>query len=343
MYNLYIEEENISGDDNMNFFRGRSDVAVEIAETNASRDFQGIKKTEFSNKGIDVTRIDILSDRASEILQKDKGRYITINLKNSFEDYSVFENAVETVFSEISSVIKDLIGKDDFSAIIVGLGNVDLTSDAIGPDTIKGILVTKHIRENLPQVYDSMRFNSVTAISPGVLGQTGIESSVIVKAVCGEVKPDIVILIDSLASHYPEKLCGTVQISDTGISPGSGVGNSREKLNFSTIGVPVMTIGVPTVVDTVTLTGNVIYQILEKLRDGTDKSELSIYDNLSSAWNESTADILKRKISETSLDFIVTPKDIDCLVKKVSHLLSISLNKALHNNISQEDINALLN
>ena len=116
----------------MNFFRGRSDVAVEIAETNASRDFQGIKKTEFSNKGIDVTRIDILSDRASEILQKDKGRYITINLKNSFEDDSVFENAVETVFSEISSVIKDLIGKDDFSAIIVGLGNIDLTSDAIG-------------------------------------------------------------------------------------------------------------------------------------------------------------------------------------------------------------------
>lgn len=326
----------------MNLFRGRSDVAAEVAETFTLDESSGVKKTEFSYNGIDITRINITTDKASEILQKEKGEYITIDLKNSFEDDSVFENAVEAVNGELSSVIKRIVNSDDFSAIIVGLGNVDLTSDSVGPDTVKGIIVTKHIKENMPKLYESMNFNTVSAISPGVLGQTGIESSVIVKSVTEKVKPDIVILIDSLASHYPNKLCGTVQISDTGISPGSGVGNHREELSFKTLGVPVLTIGVPTVVDTVTLTGNIMYQILDKLKSATDKSEITAYDRLSSAWDDSVLDVFKSKISESSLNFIVTPKDIDCLVKKVSHLISLALNKSLHNNISQEDINALL-
>lgn len=326
----------------MNFFRGRSDLAEEIAEIYSVDENYGIEKEETSDNGIEVTKIKITTDKAAEIMGKEKGIYVTVNIRNAFTDDDVFFNASETLSREISSLIKGKIGKNDFSSIIIGLGNNELTSDSVGPDTVKGIIVTKHIRENMPKLYSMMNFNTVCALSPGVLGQTGIESAVTVKAVTEKINPDIVILIDALASHYPDKLCCTVQLSDNGISPGSGVGNCREALSSESLGVPVFTIGVPTVVDTVTLTGNIMDIILENLKASTVEQEITAYDRLSSAWNEDTLEMFKDKISDSVLNFIVTPKDIDCLVKKVSRLISISLNKALHNGISEEDINSLL-
>lgn len=326
----------------MNFFKGRSDMAAEIAEPYISDENSGIRKTEFYDRGTEITRIDVLTDAAAEALGKEKGRYVTVELKNAFEDDKVFENAIEVLCREIENILAKTVGKKEFSAMLVGLGNSELTSDSVGPDVVKRIVVTSHIRENLPDLFNSMNFNSVSAVLPGVLGKTGIETSVIVGAVTEKVTPDAVILIDALAAHDPDRLCRTVQISDTGISPGSGVGNCRAELSRKTIGVPVITIGIPTVIDTVTLTGNMISRLVSVLEKSTDGEEISVFEHLSSVWNERTSAVLKNRIGEAGLDFIVTPKDIDCLVKKASRLVSVALNKALHNDISQEDILAIL-
>lgn len=326
----------------MNFFKGRSDMAAEIAKPYMSDGNSGIRKTEFFDRGTEITRIDVLTDEAAEKLGKEKGRYVTVELKNAFDDDKAFENAIEVLCGEMKSIIANTVGKEEFSAMLVGLGNSELTSDSVGPDVVKGIVVTSHIRENLPELFNSMNFNSVSAVLPGVLGKTGIETSVIVGAVAEKANPDAVILIDALAAHDPERLCRTVQISNTGISPGSGVGNNRTELSRKTLGIPVITIGIPTVIDTVTLTGNMISRLVRVLEKSTDGEEISVFESLSSVWNEKTAEVLKNRVGETGLEFIVTPKDIDCLVKKASRLVSVALNKALHNGISQEDILAIL-
>lgn len=326
----------------MKSFKGRSDVATE-ALSELSRGSVGIEKEEFAKDGIKVTRVKITDENAAFRLGKEKGGYVTVDVGNAYEDDSVFFDAVNVLGEELKRVICGAVGKKEFSALVVGLGNVSLTSDAIGPNTAEGIVVTRHMKSGAPELFEKMNFNSVSAVVPGVLGNTGIESSVSVKAVAEKTAPDVVIAIDALASSAPERLCRSVQISDTGISPGSGVGNSRKELSEKTVGVPVVAVGVPTVSDALTVTGSVMAELIKSLENSSNATDLELCDRLTSAWNESSFLTVKRKLSETPFNFIVTPKDIDVLVKKASKLLSLALNKALHNGISQEDVNALLN
>ena len=341
MYKFRQSRKNNGGVDFMKRFVGRSDVASEVV-SRIDGELSGVVKTEYAKGGVRVTKIKITEYGASEIIGKPQGEYVTVDIGKAYEDDSAFQAAIGVVSSEISGIIKRKTGKRQFTAFVVGLGNSELTSDAIGPETAKGIIVTRHIKEFSERIFEEMNFNSVSVAVPGVLGNTGIESSAAVKALSKEINPDVIIAVDALASDNPERLCRTVQITDTGISPGSGVGNSRKELSEKTLSVPVIAVGVPTVSDSLTVTGSVISGVLSSLKNSVDAFDIAFSDRLSSAWNEDAFETVKNKVSETALSYIVTPKDIDILVKKAARLVSISINKALHNGISEEDINALL-
>ena len=244
--------------------------------------------------------------------------------------------------------LKELIGDDlSDSVMIVGLGNSALTSDSIGPQTVSGLIVTRHLKQHLPEVFSSMPLRETAAFLPGVLGHTGIESAETVKAIAKIVNPKVLIIIDALASRKIDRLCSTVQICDTGISPGSGVGNDRKEISERTIGVPVIAIGIPTVVDATTLALDIFDEASKRIREeknGDVKKAAEIFEDFDKLSNE--AEHIIRKVlssSESSVsEMIVTPKDIDVIANKSARLLSLALNKALHGHLEQEEINALL-
>ena len=264
----------------------RTDLAEEkIPET---KEFsEGISREEESVEGCRILRIDITSDSAAEKIGKPKGRYITINFGDiNPED---FEKTADCISLEISALIPK------GTALVACLGNRNITPDAIGPMASEKIIATRHISDELPELKEFSSLRRVSVITMGVLGQTGIESAEIVKAVSKDINPDFVIVIDALACSDTERLCKTIQISTTGISPGSGVGNNRKELSEKALGIPVIALGVPTVVD--------MHTIAENLTNSP--------------------------MNEEKPNMMVTPRDIDKLVERASRLIAFSLNKSL--------------
>ena len=326
-------------------FGARTDLAIEIKELHKLTEEDGFVEEEVTLKGISVSRVKIVADKAEKILGKPKGTYITIDFKGAFSDDEVHTNAVDITAQEISSLLykNEEEQKADKSILIIGLGNAHLTSDAIGPKTVENLVVTRHLKEHVPELFKSLELKETAALSPGVLGQTGIETAEIVKAAVEKVKPAAVIIIDALASRRLNRLCSTIQISNTGITPGSGVGNQREDISEKTLGVPVISIGIPTVVDAATLTADTISLALEKLKSKFEQDEdneiIKIFNNFD---EDDGSDLIRRSLSPYDLNLIVTPKDIDTLIQKSAKLLGLALNKALHGGLSQEEINMLL-
>lgn len=194
--------------------------------------------------GFSVEAVEVKSAKCSEILGKNAGRYFTLSLDRLIERRSeVFPDAVKV----LSDIIKTTIGFEPSNALVVALGNPDITPDALGSLCASNIIVTRHIKNEAPELFKN--FISVSLCRTGVLGTTGIESSSHIKSICREIKPELVIAVDALAGANPSGLCRTIQITDTGISPGSGVGNSRSELSFNSLCIPVVAIGVPTVTD----------------------------------------------------------------------------------------------
>jgi spore protease len=222
---------------------------------------------------------------------------------------------------EIASVIAEElekflpIGKGGY--LVAGLGNRSITPDAVGPLAVEGILVTRHLEEVQPQLYTAANFSSVSAIAPGVLGQTGIESAEIIKGLCQKIQPKCLILIDSLASRKLSRLATTVQISNRGISPGGGVSNKRMAIERETVGVHVISLGVPTVVDAATLA----YDILEEY-GGLDM--------------EAAEEVMDRIMESKSREMFVTPKDNDIITARTAKLIAMALNMALHRMTAEE-------
>ncbi|MBR4092736.1 MAG: GPR endopeptidase [Oscillospiraceae bacterium] len=276
----------------------RTDLAEEkIPETNKVP--EGISKEEKTKGNCRIITVDILSDKASEEIGKPKGRYITIRFNDINPEN--FENTAEYISEEISSLIPD--GK----ALIACLGNRNITPDAIGPLASEKIIATRHISDELPELKEFSSLRQVSVITMGVLGQTGIESAEIVKAVANDTKPDFVVVIDALACSDTERLCRTIQISTTGISPGSGVQNSRKELSEKTLGIPVIAIGIPTVVD--------MHTIAENLTNSPP--------------------------DENKENMMVTPRDIDKLVERASKLIAFSLNRSLFSEFSFKELEML--
>ena len=281
----------------------RTDLAVEMIDENAASLPKGIKRKLRKSSACSITEIIVTDEVAGIRIGKPRGRYITIETDRLSASPQDFDEQVSNIADEISS----LKGEGRKTALVAGLGNSDITPDALGPMVISQIIATRHLHDELPEGHDLRRLNKVSAIAPGVLGQTGIEAAEIIRTLCAEIKPDFVIVIDALACSDISRLGSTIQLSDSGISPGSGVQNRRKELSEATLGVPVIAIGVPTVVD--------MHTIVENITGNPPDKHLP--------------------------NMMVTPRDVDKLIERTARLLAFSINKAVQPDLTIEDITAL--
>lgn len=320
----------------------RTDLALEAKEFHESKSKEsipGVRVDTDGDKDIKITRVRIEDETGARLMGKPVGNYITIEIPRLKEkDIDLMEDVSRTLAKEIISLVK----LDDKSVIlVVGLGNWNITPDSLGPKVIEKIMVTRHMTEFLPdQIDDSVR--SVCALSPGVLGITGIETSEIILGVVNRVKPDLVIAIDALASRKLERVNTTIQIADTGINPGSGVGNNRKELSQKSMGVPVIAIGVPTVVDAATMANDTIDLVIDNLIKQAQK-EKSFYEMLKNINREEKMTLINEVLAPHMGSLMVTPKEIDGFIEDISDVIADGLNISLHPGIHMDDVHRFIN
>ncbi len=330
----------------------RTDLALEsheMAVKQQGKSIQGVDFEEKQLKDVHVSKIIITSDEGSSLMNKPKGNYLTFDAPKLKRHDTVLQDELVEVFAEeFNDFLKQLDINEDAKALIIGLGNWNVTPDALGPMVIENLLITRHLYELMPdQVNDG--FRSVSAIAPGVLGMTGIETSEVVLGIVEKSKPDFVIAIDALASRSLERVYSTIQIADTGIHPGSGIGNKRKVLNKDTLGVPVIAIGVPTVVDAVSITSDTIDYLLRHLENqmdirnpfGTSEKDaenkhrfLGLISILS---EDEKRQLIHEVLAPLGYNLIVTPKEVDTFMEDMANILANGLNMALHHEIDSEN------
>ena len=306
----------------------RTDLAVETREEIAKKGEigDGVLFNEKIINGFLCSKIEITNKTGEKITGRSIGKYITIELGRIWlKEYSAFLRAVELTAKKI----KTLMGSDYKKILIVGLGNNYITADSIGPKVLRKIMITRHLKQQIPGVYENMGLVEMSGISPGVLGQTGMETAEIILSVAKEIDPTLVIIIDALASRKVSRLATTIQLSDTGISPGSGVGNHRQAIDSKLLGVKVISIGVPTVVNAATLS----YDILE---------EACKYLNIIPD-DRITIEKLNAYLEETGGNFFVTPKESDVIINEVSKIIGYAVNRAFYKDISYEEMSRITN
>ncbi len=320
----------------------RTDLALEAKEIQDKENKRGIPGVSVDIDGDDeikITRVKIVEESGAKIIGKPIGNYITIEVpKLKDKDIDLMEEVSRTIAKEL---IKLSNLKDDSSILIVGLGNWNVTPDALGPKVAEKVLVTRHMTEYIPEQLDE-GVRSVCALSPGVLGITGIETSEIILGVVNRIKPNLVIAIDALASRKLERINTTIQIADTGINPGSGVGNNRKELSKDSLGVSVIAIGVPTVVDAATMANDTIDMVIDNLIKET-KGEKKFYDMLKHLDREEKMQLINDVLSPQMKDMMVTPKEIDSLIEDISDVVAEGLNISLHPGIHMDDVGRFMN
>lgn len=283
----------------------RTDMALESCPQNEDGSLHGIISKERIISGFSVTEMEITTAEASELIGKPQGKYVTVSIGKIWLQHDDRWNiAAEIIANELRKLVYES-GVPE-GVLIAGLGNRSIISDAVGPMTAEGITVNRHIKESDPDLFGKLHSLPISAVIPGVTGQTGMEALELIKGASQAVRPSVIIVIDALASKSVDRLGTTVQLSDTGISPGSGIGNRRQAINHSSLGVPVISVGVPTVVDSSTL----------------------VFDTLEKAGVSEISKALEREL-ENGRSFFVTLKDADTVISEMSSLLSHSLHIAL--------------
>jgi len=305
------------GDFFMGNFQIRTDLALEARESvsEADSELRGVRVEEYykEEEDIQVTKVFIDTKNAAKIMGKPIGTYVTIEapaLVEPDEDYH--KEISDCLAEELLNMIPD--AEKEQSVLVVGLGNRDVTADALGPRVVDNLFITRHVvRAYGKAAYNCTKMNLVSSIEPGVMAKTGMETAEIVQGVVEETKPDVLIVIDALAARSTKRLNRTIQITNTGIQPGSGVGNHRNALTEETLGIPVIAIGVPTVVDAATIVGDALEKLL-----GDDKE----FDTFKYMGQHRTA------FSELN-NMYMTGKDIDAVIKRVSFTVSEGINIAM--------------
>lgn len=307
----------------------RTDLASERRDiyqkaNNLSTEIDGIESTkEEIDENIRVERVKITNANGEKAIGKPIGNYVTIDVKKlKIAQEEEIKKASETLSNELKKIIDSHIDKQA-EILVVGLGNIYVTPDSLGPKVINEIEVTRHIINYLPQ-YVEEGTRMVSAISPGVLGTTGIETVEILKGIVDNINPKLVIVIDALASRSIERISSTVQISDTGIVPGAGVGNTRSEISKRTLGIPVVAIGIPTVVETAVLVNDSLNLFIEKLQD-----EAKSNDYLNHLKEEDNYEEIKEVLLPKDYNLIVTPKEIDDLIENMKDIVAQGINQSL--------------
>ena len=288
----------------------RTDLAIEARELAGDR-VAGTDYREYSENGMKISRLTVKTQRAGQLLGKDAGTYITVEMPSLTDNFTETDERIKTIGREIRRLlpVNGLL-------LVAGLGNEEITPDSLGPKTGARVLATRHITGELARAAGLDRLRPVAVMNTGVTGQTGIETGEYILSVVKRIRPNAVIAVDALASRRIERLGKTVQISDAGISPGAGVGNHRTRINKETIGVPVIAIGVPTVVDAQTFAG----------------------DLLSDSAVRRSAVLPDRNVRQ----MIVIPREIDLLTERASRLLAFSLNAAMQNAFDLRELVSLM-
>lgn len=317
----------------MKDFNFRTDMADERVDTykqvNNLTEIDGIKVESITEDIIKTTTVDVLNENGKNAVKKDIGKYITMEIKDV--EY-LTEEQKQSVISAVANQIKILIGKEINNILIVGLGNEAVTPDALGPKVVSFVNVTRHMLKYASEFVEPGT-KEISAISPGVLGTTGIETEEIVEAVTKIVNPEILIVIDSLASMSMDRLGKTIQLGNTGITPGAGIGNKRKALNKESLGTDVIALGVPLVVDMATITNEAIDKLTNNLRNeatnymnhGLDKNKV---EELFALFDRDDRYTMIANALHTD-NYIVTPKEIDNVLLKISEIIASGINLAL--------------
>ena len=280
----------------------RTDLALERHELIKNSAPEGVEHSQYKDNNIIFTKIKVINEKGSENLGKPIGTYITAEIPSLVLSSPVDEELIDSMAKELRGLLPE-----SGTVLVAGLGNTDITPDAIGPESVSMILATRHLSRELAESIGLDSLRPVAGFTPGVLGRTGVETAESIRGIAETVKPSAVIVIDALAARRLSRLGNTIQMSDTGISPGSGVGNARSEISEKTLGVPVISVGIPTVVDAQTL-----------VNDLTDnEKEISRKENR---------------------EMIITPREIDLVVERASKLIGLSVNKALQPQLSVDEI-----
>ncbi|MEZ4357409.1 MAG: GPR endopeptidase [Eubacteriales bacterium] len=296
----------------------RTDLASEAVQQ-AGSDIEGIKSSEEKKGDITITRVEVLNEQGEKAIGKKIGNYVTISMK-PFSEMSIEEqkNAQEVTAAEIRAMSNGNVFKN---VLIAGLGNRNVTADSLGPAVCDNVFVTRHFSQDMIPEELKGKLNAVSAISPGVLGVTGIETGEIIRGVVKNVKPDLVLVVDSLASRSLDRIMTTIQLSDAGISPGSGIGNKRFTIDKETLKVPVIAIGVPLVVYASTIAYDLIS---EALGNANDANRIKTLVDKISKVNGST--------------MVVTPKEIDFIVDTCASVVSSAIEYAIQGSEVQQQL-----
>lgn len=340
----------------------RTDLIIENLELQKTEiQKSDLKIKEYFEDEMKITEV-LITKEQEEIFGKKSGTYITIDTTAIIEnDHETLLKIQKQIAKQINLFFKKYNIDYHSLGLVVGLGNDNVTPDALGPLVVENIFVTKHLFDLHPEEIDSDGFRPVCAIAPGVMGNTGIETAEIVNSIIKDVKPKFVIVVDALVARALNRVNKTIQISDAGISPGSGVGNKRKEISYETIGIPVISVGVPTVVDAVTITSDAIDMLIRHLAYSLEnnqpannlvptalsgKKDLSnvklpnenilrkLFGELGVMNNEEKQKLIFEVLTPQGLNYMVTTKEIDTNIKDLTHIISRGINLALHKNIS---------
>ena len=325
----------------------RTDLVLDSIENSKSN----IKSNIYEKNNIKVTKVDVDED-SSSLLNKKKGKYITIEF-NDVTDRGNRNKVKEIFINELRSMIDSLNLDKDYTVLIIGLGNEKSTPDSLGPKVIDNTLITRYLYVLGERVDDGIR--NVSGISPGVMADTGIETVDIISSLVEKIKPDLVIAVDALAASSISRINKSIQITDTGIHPGSGVGNMRKEISYDTLGIPVIAVGVPTVVSSSIIVYDTLEYLfkhisyikdnqnknklifgrknyLDKIKDRklSDEEKINLMGLLGSISEEEERGLINEVLDSLSYNFIVTPKEVDFLIENLSLIISEGINNTLH-------------
>ena len=318
-------------------FSIRTDLALEACEMLKAKEetiVDGVKSVTKNKDGIEITCVEIYNENGSRAVAKPIGKYITV------ESAKIRENDAdvkEKVIKDTAEMLALLIKPDKYKNILVaGLGNRFITPDSLGPKVVSKILVTRHIKDTLPENIDE-NVASVAAIAPGVMGITGIETGEILSGIVEKIKPDLLIAIDALAARKFSRINSVIEMADSGISPGSGVGNKRMTLDKKSLGIPVIAIGVPTVVDAATLVNDTMDRILSEM--AAVSKDKAFYDMLDDIEGEERYTLINDLLTPYAENMFVTPKEVDAVIDRLADIISNAINIAIHPALTTDDIN----
>lgn len=303
----------------------RTDLAMESAGIHGADELPGVSISGWESGGVQITEVRVENEAGARLIGKPEGHYITLECEGVRRRDPDARTAVGSLLGE--EIARLLPDSADSPVLVVGLGNRMITPDALGPLTVDGTLVTRHLYRELPHLTDK-RMSPVCAVAPGVMGVTGIETMEMVRSIVQEIRPCAVIAIDSLAARSTGRVGSTVQLTDTGIQPGSGVGNHRSALTEETLGVPVLALGVPMVVYAATIARDA-FELLAGEDDSPEQDE---------ALDQMAEELLAGSMGE----MIVTPREVDALVEDAATMLACGINRALHPGLTDSDLLTLM-